>query len=475
MEEVQSKKKVNKELSKNYPDDYLGLDFSFQGIKKLSNSLFDLTFLKELNLRGNDLEGVSSQIFKLHNLEILNLSKNKIKSLPKKIGKMINLKELILTDNLLSNLPMELGTLYNLSVLELSNNPLINPFNILYRDKKLLQYCREHNSNYKQPADRTWIDMVLKKKFIDNSFSIGTYNILANHYASKLEYPPTWILNPEYRKENVLHSICSFNLDILCLQEIEILYYDDFFKDQLELRCEYSSLFVSRGRAQIFPDSKSIDGCATFWKKSKFKLVESHVINYYNLIMEDNRFNTNHFLLNRYGKKDNISLITILESIYDKKNIIVVNVHLFWDPEYEDVKLLQSILLLEETEKFKNKYKNAPVFILGDFNSLPNSKVYTYLTTSKKVDFLCENFNLGFSSKININLNDAYVNEESDFTNFTPTFKGIIDYIFYTSNVKLTSILSGIENDYCERVVGLPKIHFPSDHILIASKFTFDS
>lgn len=104
---------------------------------------------------------------------------------------MISLKELNLSDNLISNVSMELGCLYNCTIFEINNNPLISPFNLLYRDKKLLQYCRGHNSSYNPPADRTWLDTIIRKRSGDFAFSCGTYNILSNFCALKLGYPPT--------------------------------------------------------------------------------------------------------------------------------------------------------------------------------------------------------------------------------------------------------------------------------------------
>ncbi|WUR02272.1 CCR4-not complex 3'-5'-exoribonuclease subunit CCR4 (CCR4) [Vairimorpha necatrix] len=467
MEDLQNSKKKNlKTVPKNYLENYLGLDFSFQGIKHLSNSLFQLIFLKELNLRGNELENIPSDIFILKNLEILNLSKNKIKFLPPKMGKMVNLKEIYLSDNLISNIPMELGCLYNCTVFEINNNPLISPFNILYKEKKLLQYCREHNSNYSPPVDRTWLDTVIKKDENYSAFSCGTFNILSNYSALKLGYPPTWILNPEYRKENILHNICSYNVDILCLQEIEIYNYQDFYKDQLDLRCEYDSTFFPKGRSKNIPDSKNVDGCATFWKKGKFRHIESLVIDFYSKLLHDNKFVKNVNLMTRYGKKDNIATVTLLECLETKKILIVVNVHLYWDPEYEDIKFVQTLLLIDELEKISKKFKDAGILLLGDFNSLYDSNVYSFITNK---DFETNAF--GFPVKNSLNLFDAYCNEETNFTNFTPTFKGVIDYIFYNDKLELKSILSNIESEYCDRVVGLPNIHFPSDHVFIASKF----
>ncbi|KAF9762981.1 putative glucose-repressible alcohol dehydrogenase transcriptional effector like protein [Nosema granulosis] len=473
MEEVHTPKKRGMKVSvKTYQDDYMGLDLSNQGIKNLSKSLFQLTFLKELNLKGNDLETIPEEIYLLKNLEILNLSRNKLKYIPAKIGKMINLKELYLSDNLISNIPMELGCLYNLTIFEIHNNSLVNPFNTLYKENKLIQYCREHNTSYASPSDRTWIDIVMKKNVKEEGYTFGTYNILNNFYALKMMYPPSWILNPDYRKENILHDIQSYNVDVLCLQEIETFNYQEFYKDQLDLRCDYSSIFCPKSRAKTIADNKSVDGCAIFWKKTKFNIINNFVIDFLAKISQDPRLSKNQELIARYGRKDNIALIAILESTLGEQ-FIVINVHVYWDPEYKDIKLIQIVVLLEEIEKIKKLYRNAKIVLMGDFNSLRDSSVYSLITEGKldKNDFEEANYNLTFEPKLGTKFQDAYSGEDMDFTNFTPQFKGVIDYIFYSEGLQAVSILSPIESEYADRVVGLPNVHFPSDHIFISAKF----
>lgn len=473
MEEVHTPKKRGSKITvKNYQEDYMGLDLSNQGIKNLSRSLFQLTFLRELNLKGNDLEIIPEEIYLLENLEILNLSRNKIKYIPAKIGKMVNLKELYLSDNLISNIPMDLGCLYNLTVFEIHNNSLVNPFNTLYKEKKLIQYCREHNTTYSAPSDRTWVDTVIRKGANDSGYTFGTYNILNNFYALKLMYPPSWILNPDYRKENILHDIQSYNVDVLCLQEIETYNYQEFYKDQLDLRCDYSSIFCPKGRAKTISDNKSVDGCAIFWKKNKFTIINNFVVDFLAKITQDPRFCKNQELLNRYGRKDNIALIAILENNLGEQ-FMIINVHIYWDPEFKDIKLIQTAILLEEIEKIRKLYKNSKVVLMGDFNSLRDSSVYSLITEGKfdKSDLQEANYDLNFEPRLGLKFNDAYSNEDMDFTNFTPLFKGVIDYIFYSEGLNAVSILSPIESEYTERVVGLPNVHFPSDHIFISAKF----
>ena len=67
--------------------------------------------------------------------------------------------------------------------------------------------------------------------------------------------------------------------------------------------------------------------------------------------------------------------------------------------------------------------------------------------------------------KHNLSLKSAYSHiGELAYTNDTPRFKGVLDYIWFTSNtMDLMSILGPIDAEYMSRVAGFPNIHFPSE------------
>lgn len=455
-----------------------GLDLSFQGLKCICPSFLLLSTIKELLLNNNEIELIPKDIYRLRALEKLNFSHNKIRSIPSELGKTVWLKELYLNDNFISSIPMELGSLYNLEILNINNNPLISPFNSLCKDKTIIHFCRENNTAYPPPADRAWTDVVLRKdvQFLE-IISVGTFNILSNFCSSKCTYAPSWVISPELRKENILNSTIAYNVDILCLQEVETSLYNDFYKVQFDQKLDYDSAFLPKGRAVISADKKSADGCATFWKREKFKLIEQINIDFFQKIINDPRFATNQDIINRNMSKNNITLITILEN-GEGSITIVVNTHIHWDPGYSDVKLLQVILLIEEIENIKKKYIFASIIFLGDFNSLIGSFVYNLVTTGcvdGKAFGLYDYtpFNVGF--KHGIRFLDSYYGQDMTFTNFTPTFKEVIDYIFYSGELVLVSVLSPIEDEYTNKCVGLPNIHFPSDHIFIGAKYCLES
>lgn len=472
--EERHKKYLKLSPSKGIQERVTGLDLSFQGLKHINSSIICLSNIKELLLNNNEIETIPKDLYKLRNLEKLNLSHNKIRSIPSELGRAVSLKELHLNDNFISSVPMELGTLFALEILNISNNPLVIPFNSLCKDKSLIHFCRENNTAYPVPNDRNWIDTVFRKDPFEESLTIGTCNILSNFYAAKCTYAPSWVINPELRKENILNNLLTYDLDILALQEIETHSYYEFYKDILEDKLKYESLFTPRGRAMTLSDKRTVDGCAIFWKKSKFRLIEEFNLDFFQKIVTDPRFSSNEDMINRHLRKDNIALIAVLER-NDGTQVIVVNTHIFWDPEYPDVKLLQTILLIEEIEKVKLKFKQALIIFMGDFNSLRGSSVYK-LITERKTDgsdfglYDYSPFNVGI--RHSLRLFDAYLGQDLNFTNYTPTFKEIIDYIFYSDGLVLTGVMSPIEDEYAEKCVGLPSIHFPSDHILIGARLS---
>ena len=73
--------------------------------------------------------------------------------------------------------------------------------------------------------------------------------------------------------------------------------------------------------------------------------------------------------------------------------MVVCTAHIHWDPEFCDVKLIQTMMLMFEIRNFVNdaakQYDVAggpnsiPLILCGDLNSLPNSGVVEFLTNSR--------------------------------------------------------------------------------------------
>lgn len=193
-------------------------------------------------------------------------------------------------------------------------------------------------------------------------------------------------------------------------------------------------------------------------------------------------------IFNRVMPKDNVAIVCFLENKLTGARLIVANVHLTWDPQYRDVKLVQVAILLEQLDKLARDWKDihkssvegAPVYndhtqipllICGDFNSVADSGVYELLSkgsVSGNHDDLTGrtygNFQQdGISHPFT--LKSAYANVgELKFTNYVPDFTGTIDYIWYSQNsLTPTALLGDVEEKYLATVPGFPNVHFPSE------------
>ena len=240
-------------------------------------------------------------------------------------------------------------------------------------------------------------------------------------------------------------------------------------------------------------ERRQVDGCATFFKTSKFKLLERHNLEFQQLAMQRPDLRRSEDVLNRVMIKDNIAVITFLENVVTGARILVANAHLHWDPAYCDVKLIQTALLLEEVDRLLSVWLKVhpqsngsptdgdsagtrsatPVLFCGDFNSLPDSAVFEFLSkghiSADHEDIRDFNYSPfsdgGITHKYGIKSAYSHI-DTMPFTNFTPTFQGIIDYIWYsTQHLSVTGLLSHVDKDYVAKSVGFPNAHHPSDHI----------
>ena len=74
-------------------------------------------------------------------------------------------------------------------------------------------------------------------------------------------------------------------------------------------------------------------------------------------------------MLNRVMLRDNIGTMALLETVEpaleygQKQKLVVANVHIHWDPEYKDVKLIQMVMFMRELTTFMQEV--TPLFVPG--------------------------------------------------------------------------------------------------------------
>lgn len=105
--------------------DWLNLDFSGQGLRNVSLTLFNnYDFLTELYLASNNLQHLPPEIGQLRSLRHLDVSYNQLSDLPPELGMCTPLRQLLLFNNNIQTLPYELGALHFLEILGIHGNPL---------------------------------------------------------------------------------------------------------------------------------------------------------------------------------------------------------------------------------------------------------------------------------------------------------------------------------------------------------------
>ncbi|RZC73917.1 hypothetical protein C5167_049397 [Papaver somniferum] len=253
-------------------------------------------------------------------------------------------------------------------------------------------------------------------------FRIVSYNILGQCYVKSSYFPhsPKPCLRFKARSEAVLSTLKSLESDFLCLQELDE--YDSFYKENVE------SLGYS-------------------------KLVLEDTVDYNDLVesvqnkAEDfgDRGDPNDPRVRL--KRDCVGIMGAFKLKDLRQHLIIVaNTHIYWDPEWTDVKLAQVKYLLSRLARFKEVASNkfgctSSVVLCGDFNSTPGDKVYEYLISGNSTVIpMVEN-----TEELPISLQSVYasIGGEPLFTNCMPGFT----------------------------VGGLPNHHHPSDHLPVGTDF----
>ncbi|KAL7272622.1 Glucose-repressible alcohol dehydrogenase transcriptional effector [Rhizina undulata] len=508
-EQLESRKNESGDIERQ---DWKALDLGGQGLRALSNALFQYTFLDKLYINHNKLTKLPSAIGRLKLLQYLDASGNQLTELPPELGMLTNLKQLLIFDNQLTVLPYELGSLYQLETLGIEGNPLQDSTKqIMIKEgtRAVIVNLRETMPIALPPVERDWIvlddNTRNDAKAEADKFQVLCYNILCDKYATQnmYGYAPSWTLSWEYRRDMIRKQLIDAKSDIICLQEVDLDNFNEFFMPELALE-DYRGAFYPKSRAKTMSESekKTVDGCATFFKSTKFTLLDKQVIDFSSSAIQREDMKKTADIYNRVMPKDNIAVITFLENKATGSRLIVANVHIFWDPQYKDVKLVQVAMLMEELTKLAGKWvdmfprkpsdtadeppppaythgSQLPLIICGDFNSIADSGVYELLSRGAVA---CDHDDLtgrtygnftkdGMSHPFSLKSSYANIGELA-FTNYTPTFTGVIDYIWYTTNnLNVSGLLGDVDTDYLARVPGFPNVHFPSDHILLHAEF----
>ena len=136
----------------------------------------------------------------------------------------------------------------------------------------------------------------------------------------------------------------------------------------------YTGMFKKRTRNKT-------DGCATFFKHSRFTLVKSKLISFRKPGV-------------RLMDRDNVAIVVLLKprttSRHSNSLVCVSNTHLLFNKKRGDIKLAQLACLfaeIDEVARISSSEEGAcyyhPIICCGDFNSTPYSPIYNFVVRGK--------------------------------------------------------------------------------------------
>lgn len=236
-------------------------------------------------------------------------------------------------------------------------------------------------------------------------FTISTWNVLADCYcrAETYSYCPKYALIWKNRAKEVIQKLIqppSFpdqsnnsnrSTDIICLQEL-----DDYAQIEQALKSRgYQSAFARRGT--LHPNASNAqnddcvdrsnsdctekrDGLCIVWRAAEWKLIDQHTID-----LNDLSRAASSTLKSRFLRHNNAFMVKLQSVSSPHAEIVVCTTHLYWSPLHEDVKYNQLALIIRHLRKL---YVDHPIILLGDFNSVPNSRVYRWLTNEQSSEDL---------------------------------------------------------------------------------------
>ncbi|KAM7421970.1 hypothetical protein PAMA_010173 [Pampus argenteus] len=168
---------------------------------------------------------------------------------------------------------------------------------------------------------------------------VVSYNILADVYAQTelsktvlYPYCAPYALQLDYRQNLIKKELAGYNADIICLQEVDKGVFADSLTPALDA-------FGLDGVFRI--KEKQHEGLATFYRRSKFKLLSRHDIMLSEALTSDpihaellEKVSANSNLKDKMLQRSTTLQVSILEDVNkpDRK-VCVANTHLYWHPK----------------------------------------------------------------------------------------------------------------------------------------------
>ncbi|KAG7318946.1 hypothetical protein KOW79_017420 [Hemibagrus wyckioides] len=312
----------------------------------------------------------------------------------------------------------------------------------------------------------------------DSTTRVVTYNILADIYSQTelsktvlYPYCAPYALGLDYRQNLIKKELSGYNADIVCLQEVDKGVFSDSLVPALDA-------FGMDGVFKV--KERQHEGLATFYRRSKFKLLSRHDIMLSEALEMDalhsvllEKVSNNPVLKEKMVQRSTTLQVTVLQSVSDPSKIVCVgNTHLYWHPKGANVRLIQMAVALKHLKKVITEEHASVLIFCGDFNSTPSSGLFQLLSqgsiSEQHSDWASNGPEELLPMELHSPLQLTSACGEPDYTNYVGGFKGCLDYIFMEPQaLQVEQVIPLPSHQEVTTYQALPSVSHPSDHIAL--------
>lgn len=316
-----------------------------------------------------------------------------------------------------------------------------------------------------------------------DEFRVVCYNILADVFATSdfarttlFPFCPEYVLSMSYRKQLIVKELLGYHADFICLQECGMKLFNTYLRPILKLH-GYEGFFDLKLGAMP-------EGEAFFYRTDRYSHVKDLTVSVRDAMYMDCNGDILAELANApeilesIHKKTAIGQIHVLRETCgekDRRQICVLNTHLYYKRFSQHVRILQMAILVNYLEaQLANMEdgENTTVLVCGDLNSLRNDTLLKYLagTIVDSNDSVWSG--LGASKELlNVALQAPRKLQNlsgcPSFTSFVPHCVETLDYIFGDENLKLSAFVPLPTAEELIPYTGIPSLESPSDHLAL--------
>ncbi|KAF7646603.1 hypothetical protein LDENG_00184790 [Lucifuga dentata] len=309
---------------------------------------------------------------------------------------------------------------------------------------------------------------------------VVSYNILADIYAQTelsktvlYPYCAPYALQLDYRQNLVKKELAGYNADVICLQEVDKGVFVDSLRPALDA-FGLDGVFRLKDRQH--------EGLATFYRRSKFRLLSCHDIVLSEALTSDpihstllEKVSANARLKEKMLQRSTSLQVSVIQDVNEPhRKLCIANTHLYWHPKGGNVRLLQMGVALQHLSHVISEVApGVPLIFCGDFNSSPSSGVFELLSMAAIADVHADWSSSGAEETCSMELLSSFppllsACNQPAYTNYVGGFHGCLDYIFIQpQHMQVEQVIPLPSHQEVTTYQALPSVAHPSDHIAL--------